>query len=286
MKVVISTLVIYIVYCILIFVMQRVMLFPRGMIGLPSGAPPKIKGMEILWLNTKYGKVESWYLPPVRKTDDPPAPVVIFAHGNGELIDFWPQELNRFNEMGIGLLLVEYPGYGRSEGKPSEASISETFLAAYDLISKRSDIDSERVILLGRSLGGGAVCIIAANRPSAAMILMSSFTSVTAFAPRYLAPKFLVRDPFDNLSVVKSYPNPILIIHGNRDEVIPYSHGRTLYKAAKSAKMITYQSGHNDCPPDWNVFWEDVESFLRDNNILNAKRCTLGSELRTQNPER
>ena len=279
MKVVISTLAIYVVYCILMFVMQRAMLFPRGMIGVPPGVPPKIKGMETLWLKTKYGKVESWYLPPVQKKKDHPAPVVIFAHGNGELIDFWPQELNRFNEMGIGLLLVEYPGYGRSEGKPSEASISETFLTAYDLISKKSKVDPERIILFGRSLGGGAVCIIASNRPSAAIILMSSFTSVTAFALRYLAPKFLVRDPFDNLSVVKSYPNPILIIHGNRDEVIPYRHGRTLYQAARSAKMITYQSGHNDCPPDWNVFWKDIESFLDDNNILNAKRCTLDSKL-------
>ena len=269
MQVIIGALAIYVVYSILMFVMQRVMLFPRGMIGAPPGPPPKIKGMETLWLNTKAGKVESWYLPPVQKSDDRAVPVVIFAHGNGELIDFWPQELNRFNEMGIGLLLVEYPGYGRSEGKPSEASISDTFLTAYDLISKRSDIDPGRIILLGRSLGGGAVCIIAANRPTAAMILMSAFTSVTAFAPRYLAPKFLVRDPFDNLSVVKSYPHPILIIHGNRDEVIPYRHGRILYQAAKSAKMITYPSGHNDCPPDWSVFWKDVESFLRNNKIIN-----------------
>ena len=269
MKAAAGAVVIYIVYCILMFVMQRVMLFPRGMIGVPSGGPPKIKGLETLWLNTSYGKVESWYLPPTGEKEVHPAPVVIFAHGNGELIDFWPQELSRFNEMGMGLLLVEYPGYGRSEGKPSEDSISETFLMAYDLISKRNDVDPERVILLGRSLGGGAVCAIAANRPSAAMILMSSFTSVKAFAPRYLAPKFLVRDPFDNLSVVKSYPNPILIIHGNRDEVIPYSHGRKLYQAAKSAKMITYRSGHNDCPPDWEVFWRDIESFLRDNKILN-----------------
>ena len=269
MKVVISTLAIYMVYCVLVFMMQRAMLFPRGLVGVPSGPPPKIKGKETIWLKTKSGKVESWFIPPVRKNKEQPAPLVIFAHGNGELIDLWPQELNRFNEMGIALLLVEYPGYGRSEGKPSEASVSETFLTAYDLISKRSDIDPKRIILLGRSLGGGAVCIIAANRPSAAMILMSSFTSVTAFAPRYLAPKFLVRDPFDNLSVVKSYPNPILIIHGDRDEVIPYRHGRKLYQAAKSATMITYHSGHNDCPPDWNVFWRDVESFLRDNNIIN-----------------
>ena len=268
MKIFIGTLTVYVVYCILMFTMQRAMLFPRGLIGAPSGSPPKIEGMETIWLHTKYGKVESWFIPPAQKNEVRPAPLVIFAHGNGELIDFWPQELNRFSELGIGLLLVEYPGYGRSEGKPSEASVRETFLTAYDLISKRSDVDPKRIILLGRSLGGAAVCIIAANRPSVAMILMSSFTSVTAFAPRYLAPKFLVRDPFDNLSVVESYPNPILIIHGDRDEVIPYSHGRKLYEAAKSATMITYQSGHNDCPPDWKVFWRDIETFLQDNNLI------------------
>ncbi|MBW2710968.1 MAG: alpha/beta hydrolase, partial [Deltaproteobacteria bacterium] len=91
---------------------------------------------------------------------------------------------------------------------------------------------------------------------------------VRSFAKRYLAPAFLIRDPFDNLSVVRDYKGPILVIHGKFDEVIPYSHGMTLYNASRNATMITYKSGHNDCPPNWNVFWQDMESFLRNSGII------------------
>ena len=81
--------------------------------------------------------------------------MVIFAHGNGELIDYWPDELKKFNDFGLGVLLVEYPGYGRSDGTPTQKSISEAFEAAYDMLVSRPDVDAERIILFGRSVGGG-----------------------------------------------------------------------------------------------------------------------------------
>lgn len=253
----------YLGYCCLLFLVQRQMLFPRYVIEEPEGTAEGIPGLEKIWLDTAFGKVESWFLPAVPSRNAGPAPAVIFAHGNAELIDFWPEELKQFTHLGIGVLLVEYPGYGRSEGTPSQRSIGAAFVAAYDHLVQRADVDASRVILLGRSIGGGAVCALADQRPSAALILMSTFTSARSFASRYLAPGFLVRDPFDNLSVVESYPKPVLIIHGKHDEVIPYRHGVSLYTAAKQGKMITYDSGHNDCPPNWNMFWQDIESYLK-----------------------
>jgi fermentation-respiration switch protein FrsA (DUF1100 family) len=184
------------------------------------------------------------------------------------LIDYWPQELKTFTQMGIALLLVEYPGYGRSAGSPSQESISEAFLTAYDVLTARKDIDASRIVLFGRSLGGGAVCALAAERPTGALILMSTFTSVRSFAVRYLVPKFLVRDPFDNLATVRSYERPILILHGKHDTIIPFSHSTILHKASANSKFIAYDAGHNDCPPNWPVFWQDVESFLRKADII------------------
>jgi len=122
--------------------------------------------------------------------------------------------------------------------------------------------------LFGRSLGGGAVCDLALKRPSAALILMSCFKSVNAFAVRYLAPAFLIRDPFDNLATVSQYLGPVLVMHGKFDEVVPFGHGQALHSAAQNGKMIVYEAGHNDCPPDWAVFWRDVEDFLRETGIL------------------
>jgi len=259
---------IYVAYCGLLFLLQRQIMFPRSMIPQPAASADNIPGMEKIWLDTEAGRVESWLLPPVSDTRGGPAPAVIFGHGNGELIDFWPDELNGFARLGIGLLMVEYPGYGRSAGSPSQKSITETFVAAYDVLSARKDVDPSRIIFFGRSLGGGAVCVLAARRPSAALILMSTFTSARAFAKRYLAPPFLVRDPFDNLAVVKNYPAPVLIMHGKHDTVIPFFHGVGLYKAARQGTLIAYEAGHNDCPPDWKVFWGHIQTFLQENKII------------------
>jgi pimeloyl-ACP methyl ester carboxylesterase len=227
-------LIIYAGYCSFIFLMQRQMMFPRGLIPTPPESAQNIPGLEKIWLDTGFGKVEAWFLPPESNAARHPSPVVIFGHGNGELIDFWPDELNTFTKFGMGLLLVEYPGYGRSAGKPSQESI----------------------------------CALAAKRPSRALILMSTFTSVRSFAGRYLVPKFLVRDPFDNIEVVRNYNGPILILHGKHDGVIPYSHGVKLHAAAPRSSFIAYDAGHNDCPPDWPVFWKDIESFLVNNKVI------------------
>jgi len=267
-KIIGSAVLIYAGYCLLLFLVQRHVLFPRYMI--PNPAPPDLKsmGIEPWWLETSFGKVEAWYLPPAAVTAAQPAPAGIFGHGNGELIDYWPQELSRFAKVGVGLLLVEYPGYGRSAGAPSQAAIFETFALAYDRLAARTDVDPARIVLFGRSLGGGAVCDLALKRPSAALILMSCFKSVSAFAVRYLAPAFLIRDPFDNLSAVRQYHGPVLVMHGRTDEVVPFSHGQALHAEARNAKMVVYEAGHNDCPPDWAIFWRDVEDFLKAKGIL------------------
>lgn len=261
-------LILYVFYSGFLFLVQRKIMFPRYMIDVPAESEVNVPGMEKIWLKTGRGTIESWYLPAVTKPGALPRPAVIFAHGNGELIDFWPVELKGFTRFGIGVLLVEYPGYGRSKGTPSQSSITETFVTAYDMLTARADVDASKIILVGRSLGGGAVCALAAKRPAAALILMSTFTSARSFATKYLIPGFLVRDPFDNLSVVRSFYGPVLIMHGKRDEVIPYKHGLALYRAARNGKMITYDSGHNDSPPDWDIFFRDVESFLKDAGIL------------------
>jgi fermentation-respiration switch protein FrsA (DUF1100 family) len=266
-KIISWALFLYFIYCVLLFLMQRHMMFPRSFVEIPANNQ-NILGLEKIWLETSFGKVETWFLPPSFDHGSKPAPVVIFAHGNGELIDFWPHELKKFNQLGLGILLVEYPGYGRSKGSPSQKSITETFTNAYDVLVARKEVDPSKVIFFGRSLGGGAVCALAVKRPSAALILMSTFISARSFAAKYLAPPFLVRDPFDNLSTVETYPGPILVVHGKYDTVIPYSHGSMLYRAAKRGRMITYDCGHNDCPANWDIFWRDIESFLNDAGLI------------------
>ncbi len=262
----------YLAYCCLLFLFQRHILFPRSQIISPQGIVKDISGLEKIWLDTSYGKVEAWFLPPAPGQGSKSAPAVIFAHGNAELIDFWPEELMEFTRLGIGVLLVEYPGYGRSEGKPSQRNITEAFVAAYDTLIARKDVDPSRIILFGRSLGGGAVCALTAERPSAALILQSTFTSVASCASDFFVPRFLVLDRFDNLAVVGSYSGPVLLIHGRNDKLIPYEHGLALYRVSQRGKMLTYECRHNDCPPSWETFWHDVKLFLLDAGIIDRSQ--------------
>lgn len=268
MKMAATVLVIYLIYCGLLFLLQRKIIFPIYLIDAPA-EPREIPGVERIWLTLDFRRIETWYMRPEGGGEgEMPRPAVIFGHGNGEIIDYWPDEMRSLTRMGIGVLLVEYPGYGRSGGSPSEQSITETFAAAYDMLIGRPETDPSKIVLLGRSLGGGAVCSLASQRPSAALVLLSTFTGTKAFAPRYLAPPFLIRDPFDNLSVVRNYAGPVLVLHGRRDEVIPFRHGERLCEAAANCRFIPCNGGHNDCPGDWEVFWEEFADFLSNNGLM------------------
>lgn len=251
--------VLYVFYAIFLFCLQRQILFPKHLVTPPSPAklPPET---EKITLSLPFGSVEAWYME--TKKAALPAPAAIFAHGNGELIDFWPEMLRPLNRMGMSILLVEYPGYGRSDGEPSHETITQTLTAARENLLAKKAVDPSRIIYIGRSMGGGAICSLARQFPPKALVLMSTFTSVKSFAARYMMPTFLVRDPFDNLTFVESFPGPVLLVHGRNDEVIPFSHAQKLYRAAQNAHLIPYDSGHNDCPPDWKVFWKDLSGFL------------------------
>jgi pimeloyl-ACP methyl ester carboxylesterase len=255
----------YLIYLCFLFLIQRRLVFPRHLALFPQ-TQESIPGLEKSWIRTDDGPVETWFLPPA--AEDTPYPVIIFAHGNAELIDYSPKHMTGLVGRGIGVLLVEYPGYGRSDGSPSQKAITEVFLTAYDNLIARENVDPARIILMGHSLGGGVACALAGQRPSAALILLSTFTSIRALSSRYFSPGFLVRDPFENLDVVSRYTHPIHISHGEQDGIIPYSHALALSQAGQDARLVTYQTGHNDCPPNWGAYWDEVIRFLEDIEII------------------
>ncbi|MCP4692173.1 MAG: alpha/beta hydrolase [Desulfobacterales bacterium] len=259
---------IYVAYCAFLFVMQRQMIYPRALMGPAPAARENTPGIERIWLETEAGRIETWFMTPPPDRPAGPAPAMIVAHGNAELIDYLPVEFEGVRRLGLGVLLVEYPGYGRSGGSPSQVAITHALVAAYDMLTARADVDREKIVFFGRSLGGGAACALAEKRPSAALALASTFTSVRSMAARRLAPGFLALDPFDNLSVVRKYPGPVLIMHGAMDSVIPFSHGKALYRAAPRGRMIEYPCNHIDCPPSNEIFLRDLAAFLRDAGVL------------------
>lgn len=258
----------YLLYGLAMFGMQRSMMYPgQQLTPLVAADAPLPAGIERIWLQSPDGPVESWFIR-AAGTGAEPRPSLIVAHGNYELIEDLPGQFAGFTDLGLNLLLVEFPGYGHSAGRPSQASITATMLVAYDTLLTRKEVDPGRVMAYGRSLGAGASCALAAQRPLAALILQSAFTSARSFAKRYLLPGRFVRDPFENLPVVRDFSNPVLLLHGRHDAVIPYAHAQALAEANQAAQLISYACGHNDCPPDWPRYWQDVENFLTDNGLL------------------
>lgn len=244
--------------------LERWILFPRHLLGAPLKRPSRVAGLEPLVLESPEGEVEGWFLPPFDGKTGEKQPVVIFGHGNGELIDDWPIALETYRQMGLALFLPEYRGYGRSCGTPSEAAITEDMIGFYDQLIHRADVDGTRVVLHGRSLGGGVVCALARHRPAAGLILESTFTSIVDIARNWHLPSALLSNRFESETVVRSFPHPVLIFHGTRDRVIPYSHALELERAAKHGKLVTYDCDHNDMPHERGGFWVEVERYLRE----------------------
>ena len=248
-------------YFAALYFAQRSLLFPA-----PTGSlAPDSGRAEVVHLSVDGGIAVSLFLAPTRKSHGP-APLILFTHGNAELADDWVSAFEDVNGWGWAVLLVEYPGYGRSAGTPSEGSINEAVLAAYDWAERDPRVDSARIVPYGRSLGGGPAVRLAAERHAPALILESSFTSVRDFAARFLAPSFLVRDPFDNLDLLRSYGGPLLVVHGSRDEIVPIAHGRAIAAAVPGAEFHEVPCGHNDCPRPWQL----ISAFLKKNGLMQA----------------
>jgi pimeloyl-ACP methyl ester carboxylesterase len=251
----------------MLYFMQGALIYP-GAKNRVARVAPQPKGAELFHISTTQGNVEALFLPASADVSAARQPAVIFGHGNGEVIDYWVSALHGFQERGVSVLLVEYPGYGRSTGTPSEQSIRAVMDAAYDRLAADARVDPIRIFGFGQSLGGGAVCLLARDRPLRALILQSTFTSLDGFAASYWAPGFLLRDHFDNLSVVKSFRGSMLVIHGRDDRLIPWKQGLRLASASGRATFRLYGCGHGCWDPEHLPFWRDVIPLLLKARVL------------------
>jgi fermentation-respiration switch protein FrsA (DUF1100 family) len=217
-----------------------------------------------VWLRPSFGRVEAWYF----DAGEGPGPTVVFAHGNGELIDDWQGEMESLRAAGVSGLAVEFPGYGFSEGSPSRAAIRETFNQAHDWLVNEVGTAAEGIVAYGRSLGGGAAADLAMDRRVGALALQSTFTSAAAMARQMLLPGFLVRDRFDNRRAVAAFGGPVLLMHGLRDDVISYRHAEGLAAAREGLEVTPLDCAHNDCGPQWPFILSQLTGFLSKNGLL------------------
>ncbi len=212
----------------------------EGMIFLPHASSYR-DTPEIIKITSANGaKISAMYLqnPQARFT-------LLVSHGNAEDLGddrYWLEDLRR---AGFSVLAFDYQGYGTSEGKPSEKGAYGDEAAAYDYLVQQLATPPERIIIYGRSVGSGPAVHLAARRPAAGLILQSPF--LTAFRVLTQIP-LLPFDRFPNARDIRNVHCPLLVIHGEADEVIPFRHGQKLFAIANQPKQFVGfpGAGHND----------------------------------------
>jgi pimeloyl-ACP methyl ester carboxylesterase len=203
-------------------------------------------------------RVHAWHL------KSGPALVLYFG-GNAEEVS-WMLDAARLEAPGVSWLLLDYRGYGRSEGAPSEKALVGDALALYDHAVKLEGVDVKRIYAFGRSLGSGVAVALAARRPLAGVILATPFDSLAALAKRYywyLPVDWLLRHRFDSAGQAPSLGTPLLCLIAERDEVIPPAHGERLFEAWGGPKRKVVLAGATHNATDGNPrFWPAIRQFL------------------------
>jgi len=235
----------YLAILVVLFLLQGRMLY------LPDPAliaTPKALNLafEDVRITTDDGVVLHGWLVPGQTS----GPVLLFFHGNAGNISHRLESLRVFNRLGLTTLIIDYRGYGQSTGSPTEEGTYRDAEAAWRHLTQERGIDPRRIIVFGRSLGGGVAVWLAARVKPAALIIESTFTSVPDLAAKiypWLPVRWLARFRYDSQEKISSVKAPVLVAHSRNDEIVPFSHGKQLFEAAPMPRrLMVLRGGHND----------------------------------------
>ena len=202
----------------------------------------------------------------VKNSPSPKAPLIIYFGGNAEELSYLIHYAGKAKDWAWALM--NYRGYGLSDGKPSEKDLYADAVSVYDYFSKRNDIDNTRIVLIGRSLGTGVATYLAKMRPVKALILVSPYDSLASIGKHHyplLPVNFLIRHRFDSLSRAPLISAPLLIITAADDTIIPLKYSKRLaekWGGPHSFKIIEGED-HNTIN-DSAEYWAIINEFLKD----------------------
>lgn len=235
---------IYAMLCLALYIFQpRLVYFPLK----PLAATPAAIGLdyEDVVLDAGDGaSVHGWYLPVAED-----ARTVLFLHGNAGNISHRLDTLRLFHSMGLNVLIIDYSGFGQSDGKPGESQTYADARLAWQHLTGTRGIAPERIVVFGRSLGAGVATWLATEETPGALVLESAFTSVPELARKYypiFPVRWLARIRYDNASRLPTVGCPVLIVHSRDDEIVPFAHGEALYAlAAEPKSFLEIRGDHN-----------------------------------------
>jgi len=203
----------------------------------------------------------------VRPLPTPKAKVVLHFHGNGEQLAWLEWMADAWGQVGVGFVAAEYPGYAlaKEKGAPSETSITEAAEAAAEYVESTLGVPRSRLILSGQSLGSGPAVLLASRGIGSQLLLFTPYTSLPDVAARwlpFLPVQVLMKDRFDSQAIAPRVTQPVLIVHGTADEVVPFELGEALSKALPNARLLRVEGGHHNDLGGRADVWGALSAFV------------------------
>jgi len=192
-------------------------------------------------------RLHAWWIP---TRVMPPRGHVLFFHGNAGNVSHRLEHATALTAAGLDLLLLDYRGYGRSTGRPSEEGLHRDAQAARAALVAGGHVDPARLVYMGESLGGAVALRLALEAPPLACVLQSTFSSLRDVAREHYpaALSALAGDAYPNRERIARLVVPVLILHGEMDEIVPLAHAQALFEAAPRRRRLRVVpgAGHND----------------------------------------
>lgn len=218
---------------------------------------------EEVKLSTEDGTVlHGWFVPAGRARQ-----ALLFCHGNAGNISHRLESIALFHRLGLTVLIFDYRGYGRSEGKSTEHGTYLDVAAAWRYLTQTKGFAPQQVVVFGRSLGGAVAAWLASRYQPAALIVESTFSSIPELA-RDLYPllptRWLTRFEYGTRAYAQKVVSPVLVVHSRDDEIIPFDHGQRIFESIAAPKQfLELRGGHNDGFLVSNKAYEDgLRAFL------------------------
>jgi len=251
-----------VVLLILMFLEESFIFFPAR---YPEGdwEPHGLDFRDAEFVAADGTRLHGWYVP-----HENPRAVVLFCHGNaGNLSHRAPTLQTLHDDVGVSVLIFDYRGYGRSEGKPDESGILADARAARAWLAEEAGIAETQIVLMGRSLGGAVAVDLATDNGARALVLESTFSSMHDLAAHHypwFPVRYLMRTKLDSSAKIAGYRGPLLQSHSEADTIVPIEFGRRLFAAAEASRPREFFPfdglDHNDPLP--RSYYDKLKDFL------------------------
>jgi pimeloyl-ACP methyl ester carboxylesterase len=265
LRIVVLVVYLYLLMIAILLPLENRLLFPGWSAPGPWYPPAQQLRVQEIELTARDGTlIHAWFIEPPHW--QPSSGAILYSHGNGGNLSMRQESLARWRkELHRAVLIYDYPGFGKSTGKPTEQGCYDAAEAAYSFLVEEQKVPAGEVILVGSSLGGAMATELATRHDHRLLVLIGSFTSFPDMAQKtvpWLPSRWLVSNRLDNLDKIDRVRGPVFIAHGTGDGVVPYWMGERLFEKASEPKRFLRLEDHPHMHPSQPEFFEAVRKFL------------------------